>query len=414
MRVLILNQAFYPDVVATAQHATDLALGLIAAGHQASVVCSARAYDDPSRRFPPRETWNGIRIYRVAGTGLGKIARWRRAIDFATFLTNCTAHVLFLSKFDLIVAMTSPPLISWIAAQLIPWKSRRLAVWSMDLNPDEAIAAGWLRSDSAVAKFLSALMTSSLRRADRVIALDRFMQKRIADKGVDLQKIAVVPPWPHDQHVRFDPNGRQQFRAEHGINDKFVVMYSGNHSPCHPLDTLLEAARQLQPHHEIFFCFIGGGSEFRKIEAAVRRERFTNVLCLPYQPLGKLAGSLSAADLHVVVMGEPFVGIIHPCKIYNVLAVGSPVLYLGPPESHISDIAARAHIERWVQGSEHGQTGRVVSQILQAAQANLPRPAYELPYELSGGTLLARMLDVLEQAGAADSEAPRPAAAFHD
>src|SRR5204863_8804221 len=65
-----------------------------------------------------------------------------------------------------------------------------------------------------------------------------------------------------------------------------------------------------------------------------------NILCLPYQPLAELAGSLSAADLHVVVLGNPFVGLIHPCKIYNALAVGAPILYIGPESSHLSEILA--------------------------------------------------------------------------
>ena len=55
-----------------------------------------------------------------------------------------------------------------------------------------------------------------------------------------------------------------------------------------------------------------------------------NVLCLPYQPIEKLSGSLSAADLHVVVMGDQYVGIVHPCKIYNVLAVGNHSYTSGP------------------------------------------------------------------------------------
>ena len=42
--------------------------------------------------------------------------------------------------------------------------------------------------------------------------------------------------------------------------------------------------------------------------------------------------------IHVVVMGDPFVGLIHPCKIYNILRLGTPVLYIGPAESHITDL----------------------------------------------------------------------------
>ena len=55
MKILLLNQAFYPDVVSTAQHAGDLAVRLAEAGHEVSVIASSRAYDDPSRTFPRHE-----------------------------------------------------------------------------------------------------------------------------------------------------------------------------------------------------------------------------------------------------------------------------------------------------------------------------------------------------------------------
>lgn len=40
MNVLLLNQCFYPDVMATAQHLTDLAVGLARKGHEVTVVAS--------------------------------------------------------------------------------------------------------------------------------------------------------------------------------------------------------------------------------------------------------------------------------------------------------------------------------------------------------------------------------------
>ena len=40
-------------------------------------------------------------------------------------------------------------------------------------------------------------------------------------------------------------------------------------------------------------------------------------------------------------MGDQFVGIVHPCKIYNILAVKRPFLYIGPKDSHVSDIIAK-------------------------------------------------------------------------
>src|ERR1700674_4573981 len=72
MNILLLNQAFYPDVVSTAQHASDLAGALTQAGHEVTVVCNSRGYDDPKLRFPNQESWNGVKIVRVRSTGFGK------------------------------------------------------------------------------------------------------------------------------------------------------------------------------------------------------------------------------------------------------------------------------------------------------------------------------------------------------
>jgi len=268
----------------------------------------------------------------------------------------------------------------------------------MDLNPDEAIAAGWLREKSFTERVLSRMLSYSLKRAAVVVALDRFMKDRIEAKGIESEKIRVVPPWAHDDHVRFDSVGREEFRKLHGLSNKFVVMYSGNHSPCHPLDTLLEAAERLADRDEIAFCFVGGGSEFKKVQERVRDCNLLNVLCLPYQPFEKLSASLSAADLHVVVMGDRYVGIVHPCKVYNVLAVGAPLLYIGPVESHVNDIMRQANSGAYA--AVHGDVAAVTANILRAMRSwadMLPRPS-QLSRNFSSDVLIRELISVIEQA----------------
>ena len=338
MRFLLLNQTFYPDVVATAQYLADLARELARRGHEVSVIASRRAYDDPAKTFPACEQWNGIDIRRVPNTRFGKSSKLRRALDFATYILSCCWQLICVRRPDVVVALTSPPLISVIAACYATLRRCRFVYWVMDLNPDEAIAAGWLRQSSLLAWMLNRLSEFSLRRADAIVVLDRFMRQRITDKRISPAKIFVLPPWSHDDIVRFDRAGRDDFRREHGLKNKFVVMYSGNHSPCHPLDSLLAAAEELRENKTLVFCFVGGGSELRKVQQFATERNLPNIICLPYQPIEKLSASLSAADVHVVVMGENFVGTIHPCKIYNVMRVAPAVLYIGPESSHVTDI----------------------------------------------------------------------------
>ena len=411
MNVLLLNQCFHPDVVATAQQLTDLAVGLVKEGHRVTVVTSDRGYDDPSQSFPRRETWEGIDIIRIRSLSLGKDARWRRAASFASFLINCTLKLCTLPRFDCVVALTSPPLISLIGSIFVRLRGGRFFFWVMDLNPDEAIAAGWLKENSVTARVLSRVLRYSLLRAEKVIALDHFMKQRLVDKGVAPDRVVVLPPWAHDDTVRYDEEGRRAFRERHNLTEKFVVMYAGNHSPCHPLDTLLESARHLSEGDSkqavIAFCFIGGGSEQKKVREFSARHRLENILCLPYQPVEMLAASLSAADLHTIVMGDRFVGIVHPCKLYNILSVGSPFLYIGPNESHISEIVERINDNYGAYSANSDDVKTVVGHILAEARLKPRRTQMavsEVANAFSRSTLLPRMIALFKTPALAESQ----------
>jgi glycosyltransferase involved in cell wall biosynthesis len=302
----------------------------------------------------------------------------------------CALRLLTLRRFDVVVALTSPPLISFLGALFVKLEGGKFCFWVMDLNPDEAIAAGWLDERSIASRVLQRMLKYSLNVAARTVVLDRFMKERVVAKGFDPARIAIVPPWSHDDHVQYSPAGREEFRQKHGLTEKFVVMYSGNHSPCHPLDTLLDAARALKERPEIVFCFVGGGSEQVKVRDLAAKHGLTNVKCLPYQPLNELAGSLSAADLHVVVMGDPFVGIVHPCKVYNIMSVGAPTLYIGPTPSHVTDIASQQQYRFFL--ATHGDVDGVVKAVLTAVQQHERQPVISFAKQ----TLLPQLIDVIE------------------
>ena len=366
MRVLILNQCFWPDVVATAQQSTSVARVLSERGHRVTVIAARRGYDDAALRFPRRELWEGIEIIRLPSISLGKSSRWRRALNFASFSVAVGLRLIFTRRQDTVIALTSPPLISWMASVFTRMKGGRTIFWVMDLNPDEAVAAGWLSRDSFFARLLATLLKSSMQHAEKIIALDRFMKERIVAKGIAEEKIEVIPP-SRDEAVNYDEEGREAFRLRHNLSKMFVVMYAGNHSPCHPLDTLLDAANKLRSRDDVAFVFVGGGSEVNKVKEFVRTNQLTNILCLPYQRQAELPAVLSAADLHAVVMGEAFPGIVHPCKIYNILAIGSPFLYIGPRESHIAEIVSSMADPQQASCVRHGEVDEVVKSICERA-----------------------------------------------
>ena len=402
MKVLLLSQVFYPDVVAVAQYLTDLGVNLSAAGHEVTALCSRCGYDDRTIRFPRSQTWKNIRIRRVPVWGLGKQSKLRRIVSFASFFLSSLCSLVVMPRQDVVVVVPPPPLLSVLAALFVRIRGGRLVYWNMDLNPDEAIAAGWMKPDSLAALILGTALQYSLHTSSSIVVLDRFMKDRIVAKEVPEDKVHIVPVWSLDQEIYYQPEGRESFRRQLGLEKKFVVMYSGNHSPLHPLDTVLQAALRLRNNPEIAFVFVGGGSEFVRVKAFARELNLTNVVCLSYQPLEHLASSLSAADLQVVLLGDSFVGIVHPSKIYNMLAVGAPFLYVGPAESHITDLQQYPGIARMGRFVRHGDVDQVVELITKLAagvmSATYSRPGRPADLDrFSQASLMPAMIALIEK-----------------
>jgi hypothetical protein len=204
-------------------------------------------------------------------------------------------------------------------------------------------------------------------------------------------KLVILPPWPHENHMDDVPAAENPFRQRHGLLDKFVVMYSGNHSPSNPLTTLLQATLRFRDEDRVRFLFVGGGLGKREVEAFIKEHNLANALSLPYQPITELRYSLSSADVHVVSLGSDMVGIIHPCKVYGAMAAARPILFFGPKPSHIADLLDE-HSFGW--DVTHGDVDRA-EQAIRAAMNLSPdelramgRTGEQLLHERLGQTYL--------------------------
>ncbi len=364
--LLIISQVYVPDPAAVGQQIADLAAEMVRRGWNVVVYTAARGYDDPHRRYQRRELIDGVDVRRLPFSSFGKSSIAIRLIAGALFLAQAFLRALFVPRLRLILVSTSPPF-AGIAGTLLSWvRATPLVWWVMDLNPDQMVAAGRLASSSLAVRMFEWMNRLTLARARDVIVLDEYMKRRIATKGPYARKVYVVPPWPHDTILTTPTAPAMSFRQRHGLVDAYVVMYSGNHAIQHPLDTLLKAAGRLAERRDLMFVFIGGGAGKQDVDRRVS-EGAQNILSLPFQPLHDLGESLAAADLHVVAMGNEVVGIVHPCKVYGAMAVGRPILFFGPAESHVGDIMATHYIGERV---EHGDVDGAVAAI--AKLATLP------------------------------------------
>ncbi|MCH8151312.1 MAG: glycosyltransferase family 4 protein [Planctomycetes bacterium] len=398
--LLILSQVYVPDHASVGQHMADAATEMARRGYRVVVLAANRGYNDPSMKYPPSEVLDGVEVLRIPLSSFGKKSIPMRLLASASFLIQCVLRGVFTRRLACVLVSTSPPMCSAAALIIAAIRGARVKYWVMDLNPDQMIAMGWINASSPIVKLFDWFNRMVLRRASDIITLDRFMAERVLRKLDVREKLHVMPPWPHDDHLEPVRHEDNPFRKQHNLQGKFVIMYSGNHSIVHPVTTLLEAAVQLKHERRLVFMFVGGGLAKMDVERTIQQHNPGNIISLPYQPLAELKYSLSAADVHAVSVGTKMVGIVHPCKVYGAMAAARPLLLLGPSPCHASEIIERNEIGwRIVHGDVAGAVATIRTILSTAPQklAEIGRRAQRIvSTQLSKDLLCGKFCDVLE------------------
>jgi glycosyltransferase involved in cell wall biosynthesis len=196
---------------------------------------------------------------------------------------------------------------------------------------------------------------------DQVVVIGRCMERYLLSHGLSARTLINIPNWADGSHLRPAPRDNNEFLHQHGLQDRFVVMYSGNHGVVHEFETLFALIRETKSVPRICFCFVGEGAWKPRLVERAQAEGWQHVLCLPYQPKSLLHSSLSAADVHLVSLRTEMEGLSIPSKIYGILAAGRPVIFIGPSGSEAAAVVRDAECGYCV---EPGDTPGAVQALL--------------------------------------------------
>src|SRR5215207_1521764 len=363
MRLVILNQFFHPDHSATSQLMTDLAESLAGQGVEVTALAGRGRYDGGGG-LPPREVYRGVRVERAWATGFGKGRATGRLADYLSFYLGATWKLLTLGRHDVVLVLTTPPLISLPALLVCRLRRMKLVALVQDVYPDVAVALGALSERGLATRLLDALNRLVLRNADRIIVLGECMRERIEEKagaGAD-GRIDVIHNWADGEKIAPLAHGEDNpFRREQDLGERFVVLFSGNFGRVNEFATVLDAARRLRAREDVIFLFVGDGARASEIEDFARRESLSNVRMLPYQPRAALRHSLAAGDGHLVTLAEGLAGLSVPSKAYGILAAGRPVLFVGDPRSDVARLVEEHACGEVVPAGEGGRLAETIA-----------------------------------------------------
>ena len=187
----------------------------------------------------------------------------------------------------------------------------------------------------------------SCRHSDLIITVGRDLVETLKKRfnNCNVPKYVMINNWIDEKEVYplpADDEGVCAFKKKYGLEDKFIIMYSGNIGLYYDLEKLIKVLKQFRKGYtlkgvyepgpktsdgrEVVFAFVGAGSVLDKLVFYVKKHHFENVVFIPYQEKADLIYSLNAGDVHWCVNAKGIKGVSCPSKAYGIMGVGKPII----------------------------------------------------------------------------------------
>jgi hypothetical protein len=332
VRIVFLNRFYWPNESATSQLLRDLATHLASRGHEVHVIAS----NDSRAPRANTERAAGVTIHRAGrhGAALGIV---RKGGEFAEFHVAALRVLAGLARRgDLVVAMTDPPLLAVGVAAIAHARGARVVHWTQDVYPEIAGAL----SPQAILRFAAAcllpLRDNAWATSEACVVIGHDMADLVRSRGVEPGRVHVIPNWAPLGLAPQPASAGAAIRRAWGLEDRFVIAYSGNLGRVHDLTAIEELAAALDP--SLAFVIIGDGPGRTELVRRVQARGLRHVHFLPAQPRAELAASLAAADVHLVTLLPACARFVFPSKFYGITRVGRPVAFIGPTDTELAAI----------------------------------------------------------------------------
>ncbi|GAA6620429.1 glycosyltransferase family 4 protein [Scytonema sp. NUACC26] len=343
MRILIYSYNYHPEPIGIAPLMTELAEGLVKQGHQVRVITGMpnypqrEIYEEYKGKWFVTEFKNGVTIQRSYLRIKAKPNLIDRLLLELSFVFTSLPQAVNGWQPDVIL-LTVPPLLISLPAILLGWIYNCPVILNVqDILPEAAIRVGLIKNKLMI-RALTALEKFAYHHSHSISVIADGFRENLINKGVPSQKIFCIPNWVNVNFIRPLPKQRNVFRAAHQLDDKFVVLYSGNIALTQGLETVIEAAVSLRHIPEIVFVIAGESRALQRLRKYCQSCGADNVLLIPLVAREKLSELLAAADLGLVVQKRNVISFNMPSKIPLLLASGRPIVASVPA----SGTAARA------------------------------------------------------------------------
>lgn len=362
MKLKLISEFFYPYQTSTQKILTELAEDLVEQGLDVSVLTTKNAYREEKQILKKYEVYKGIKIKRIAASSFSRDSFIGRIFNYLTFTTGILFNLLFKNDYDKILFVSNPPLVPFIGYLVNKLRRKPYVYLVHDVYPDVAIKLGVIKSQSLIAKIMNFMNNKIYQNAEKIIVLGEDMKKVIVKKGISPDKIVIITNWA-DSTKNYPVNVSDEFYKKYQLNNKFNVLYTGNISKVHAIDSVLELARRLKGHSDIQFMIVGDGNRKQYIEEVKRSENLDNILLANYMFGEEYNNLLNCANIFITTLQDGIEGLGVPSKTYTYMSVHKPLLAVMSETSEIGKMVNQYQLgAQYNAGSEEEMAKFILNQ----------------------------------------------------
>jgi glycosyltransferase involved in cell wall biosynthesis len=333
MNILYLNHYAGSPALGMEYRPYYLAREWVRAGHRVQMVAATFSHVRTKQPAAGDEVVDGIHYHWVAtppyrGNG------WGRVRNIATFLATVwrdAPRLVAALRPDVVIASSTYPMDIWVARRLARLAGAKLIYEVHDLWPLSPMELFGMPRWHPFIVLCQAAEDTAYRDADVVVSMLPKVHDYMASRGLDLEKLAIVPngitldEWQGEPPPAPEVQAALQAARAAG---RTIVGYAGSHGVPNALDTLLDAAALLEDE-PLQFLLVGDGHEKARLQQRVRAEGLAHVSLLPAIPKAQVPAFLAAID--IAYIGWQRVPIyrfgIAPNKLMDYMMARCPVLH---------------------------------------------------------------------------------------
>lgn len=337
--IMVYSIHYHPEMIGIGVFNHGLARYLAGKGYDVTVVTAFPWYpywkvmEGYRGRFLTTGMEEGVRVKRSYVYSAGKVNAKTRILHQAVFAASSLFNLasLLFKKIDLAFVVCPPFGIGLIARWFCKLKGIPFIFHVQDLEVDAAFDTGILKN-RLLMRILKGLENYVFKKAALITTISNGMRNRIAAKGIDIERIKLLPNWIDAGFMRPVEPGANRFRAENGIpEDKFLALYAGNIGEKQGVEIIIETAAMTAGEKDILYLIVGDGANSGRLKADTAERGLENVAILPLQPKEMLPHMLAAADISLIIQKKTVGDIVMPSKLLNIMASRRPVVATAAP-----------------------------------------------------------------------------------